>query len=52
LTPATTELEQNINKYSDEEGRDILAGITVGNGATFLPALNTNELAIFKSRNR
>lgn len=37
------------DRYSDDDGRDILVGVTVGNNTTFLPALNTNELASLKA---
>lgn len=37
------------DRYSDEEGRDILVGITIGSNTTFLPAVNTNELMTLKT---
>ena len=37
------------DRYSDEEGRDILVGITIGSNTTFLPAVNTNELITLKT---
>jgi len=37
------------DRYSDEDGRDILVGITIGSNTTFLPALNANELTSLKA---
>ena len=37
------------DRYSDEEGRDILVGVTIGSNTTFLPAMNADDLVKLKN---